>query len=149
MDLCKVGHVGEQPQGAVLHAHEDGPRPARAPVEPLAPSCRGHVARARTGTGEGLMRPFPRRPDEDFSEEVKAHLELETERLIADGLTPDAARAAARKAFGNVAAAEERFHESTRWVWLEQFANDLRYAARGLGRTPGFLLTTVLTIAVG
>jgi predicted permease len=95
------------------------------------------------------MRPFSRRPDEDFSEEVKAHLELETERLIADGMTPDAARAAARKAFGNVAAAEERFHESTRWVWLEQFANDLRYAARGLRRSPAFLLTTVLTLAVG
>ena len=89
------------------------------------------------------------RSDEDFSAEIQAHLELETERLIAEGMAPDAARAAARKAFGNVAAAQERFHESTRWVWLEQFMNDLRYAARGLRQNPAFLMTTVLTLAVG
>jgi predicted permease len=95
------------------------------------------------------MKLWGRRPDEDFSEEVQAHLELETERLIGEGLSPEAARSAARKAFGNVVATKERFHESTRWVWLEQFANDLRYAARGLRQNPAFLVTTVLTLAVG
>ena len=62
---------------------------------------------------------------------------------------PADARAAARKAFGNVVRGEERFHESSRWVWLEQFANDLRYAARGLRQSPAFLATTVLTLAIG
>ena len=92
---------------------------------------------------------FRRRPDEDFSDEVRAHLELETARLIDEGMPPADARAAARKSFGNVMAAQERFHESTRWVWFEQFVQDLRYALRGLAGSRAFLATSVLTLAVG
>ena len=95
-----------------------------------------------------MRLPWRRRPDADFSAEVQAHIELETERLIADGVSPADAWARARKAFGNVAAAEERFHESSRWVWLEQLARDLEYGARALWRSPSFLFTTVLTLAV-
>ena len=60
-----------------------------------------------------------KRPGDDFSSEIRAHLELETDRLIADGLPPDEARAAARRAFGSVTAAQERFYESTRTLWLD------------------------------
>ena len=91
---------------------------------------------------------FRRRPDEDFSAEVRAHLELETARLMEEGRSRADARAAARKAFGNVMAAEERFHESTRWVWFEQFGQDLRYALRGLAASRAFMATSVLTLAV-
>jgi hypothetical protein len=64
-------------------------------------------------------------------------------------MAPDAARSAARKAFGNVLAAEERFYEASRWTWLEQLVQDVRYGWRGLRHSPAFLLTTVLTLAVG
>ena len=37
------------------------------------------------------------RSDEDFSDEIEAHLALETDRLVADGMSPDEARAAARR----------------------------------------------------
>jgi predicted permease len=90
-----------------------------------------------------------RRTHEDFGEEVRAHLELETERLIGEGLSPDAARRAARKAFGNVVAVTERFHEASRWFWLEQLSQDLRYAWRGMVKSPSFLATSVLTLAIG
>ena len=83
-----------------------------------------------------------------FRTKCRAHLDLETTRLIDEGMSPADARAAARKAFGNVMAAQERFHESTRWVWLEQFVRDLRYGARTLWQSPAFLLTTVLTLTV-
>ncbi len=36
-----------------------------------------------------------------------------------------------------------------RTIWLEQFAQDLRYAWRGLWQSPTFVATTVLTLAVG
>lgn len=38
---------------------------------------------------------------------------------------------------------------STRWIWLDQLAQDLRYAWRGLRQSPAFVATTVLTLAVG
>ena len=95
-----------------------------------------------------MRRPWRRRPESDFSDELNAHLALEMERLMADGMSPADARAAARKAFGNVVAVEERFYESNRWVWLEQFVSDLKYGARTLWQNPAFLFTTVLTLAV-
>ena len=90
-----------------------------------------------------------RRADEDFAEEVAAHLDLETDRLIADGWEPREARDAAQRRFGNVLSAQERFHESTRSVWLEQAAQDVRYAWRGLRANPAFAATAILTLAVG
>jgi predicted permease len=96
-----------------------------------------------------MMRLPWRRDDADFSAEVDAHIALEAERLIDDGMAPGEAHAAATKAFGNVLAARERFYESSRWIWLDQFIRDLRYGARALWHSPSFLITTVLTLAVG
>jgi predicted permease len=90
-----------------------------------------------------------RRSDEDFSHEVQAHLELEIARLVEDGMDPAEARAAARRAFGNVGSVQERFYEANRWMWLEHLAQDLRYGWRGLRKSPAFVVSTVLTLAVG
>jgi predicted permease len=90
-----------------------------------------------------------RRSDEDFDAEVCAHVALETDRLVDAGVDPRDARAAALRAFGNVAGARERFHDTHHWVWWEQFARDLGYAWRGLWHSRAFVATTVLTLAVG
>jgi predicted permease len=92
---------------------------------------------------------FRRRSDDDFSSEVQAHLALETDRLMAEGMSERDARAAARRAFGNLTRARERYHETSRWVLIEQLVQDLRYAVRGLAAHPGFTATAVLTLAVG
>lgn len=90
-----------------------------------------------------------RRPHDDFSDELQSHIDLETDRLVAEGMTEDAAHAAARRAFGSVASAKERFYESSRWMWLDQLAQDLRYAWRGMRHSPTFVVATVCTLAVG
>ena len=92
---------------------------------------------------------FGTRSDDDFAAEIAAHVVLETERLIAAGMDPADARAAAARAFGNRTAAQERFHESRGRRYLEQAWQDLRYATRSLRRTPAFALGATLCLAVG
>src|SRR4249920_1009873 len=50
-----------------------------------------------------------KRRTEDFAREIRAHVDIETARLIEEGMAPDQARAAAHRAFGNVTRAQERF----------------------------------------
>ena len=55
----------------------------------------------------------------DFAAEIQSHLEMEVERLREQGMSEDEARMAARRAFGNVTRAQERFVEARRWQWLD------------------------------
>ena len=115
----------------------------------MAATRRRHGACARPRNGTQLISFFRRRrTHRDFADEIEAHLDLEADRLIADGWRPDRAEQEARRAFGNIALAKERFYETSRWVWLEQLAQDLRYAWRTLRRRPSFFATTVLTLMV-
>jgi predicted permease len=91
---------------------------------------------------------LPGRTDDDFRKEVQAHLDLEADRLVADGMPPDDARAEARRRFGNVATAEERFYETRRTMWLDHLWRDIRYAGRSLRRSPAFVVTTTMTLGI-
>jgi predicted permease len=89
--------------------------------------------------------------DADMSEEMRAHLELQTQQYIARGLTADEARYAARRTFGGVEQLKEQCRDERRggWIWLEHLAQDFRYAAGSLRRNPVFSLTAVLTLVLG
>jgi putative ABC transport system permease protein len=90
-----------------------------------------------------------RRDAGDFWREIHTHLDLEAERLVADGLGPDEARLAARRAFGSVAAAQERFYEARRIMWLDHLRQDLRGAARSVARYPVAAIVAVVSLAFG
>jgi len=90
-----------------------------------------------------------RKLDEQLSAEVRVHVELATEANLIAGMSPEEARDAALREFGNVASIQERTRDEHGWVWLEQMWQDLCYAARALRKTPSCTTTAVLTLALG
>jgi putative ABC transport system permease protein len=90
-----------------------------------------------------------KRSDEDFDREIHTHLEIETERLIEEGLSADAARTRARRAFGNITRARERFYEAGRLLWLDHLWQDVRCAIRNAGRYPVAATVAITSLAAG
>lgn len=89
-----------------------------------------------------------RRSQSDFEDEIRSHLELETERLKAQGMSEADAERMARRRFGNVRVVEDRFYQGRPLVWLDDFVRDMRHALRALLRSRGFLATSVVTLAL-
>ena len=97
-----------------------------------------------------LRAVFRRRTVErELDDEVRFHIDRETEKYIRAGMWPAEARRQANIAFGGVERMKEDIRDARGVSWFETIMQDLRYAARGLKSSPGFTIAVALTLGLG
>jgi hypothetical protein len=84
-----------------------------------------------------------------LGQDIRDHIERETQDNIDKGMTPEEARRQALIRFGNVALITEDTQAVWGWPFLDAIRQDLRYVLRTLRRKPAFALVVILTLGFG
>ena len=90
----------------------------------------------------------PARIQRDLERELAFHLTERAEELREGGMSEAAAARAARLQFGNFTTQVERTRDMDIHDWLESTVRNVRYALRGMAKTPAFTATVILTLAL-
>jgi putative ABC transport system permease protein len=87
--------------------------------------------------------------EKELNDELASHIAMETSLRTQEGESPEAARHAALRQFGNVGLVAEVTRSQWGFLWLEHAVKDARYAARSFVRVPLFSAIVIVTLALG
>lgn len=100
-----------------------------------------------------MKRPWKRwwrtTRERELDEEIRVHLDMETDKNRRAGMTEAEARAAARRTLGSVALIKDEVRDSWGNRFWDSLKGDVRIGLRGLRRSPGFTAVVILTMALG
>src|SRR6188474_585847 len=106
---------------------------------------------------DGLKRAYQRAKalitrkaiEQDIDAEMRVHLDLLAEDYERSGMSPEQARRAARRRFGNVPHIQDRARDIRGAGILEDLMRDVQYAVRTLRKAPVFTAVVVVSLALG
>src|SRR5258706_10041963 len=81
------------------------------------------------------------RMDAEFSEELRDHLDRETQVNLAAGMSGPEARRAAHLSLGHIEGIREEARSARAGAVLRQLVRDVSYGVRLVRRAPGFAVT--------
>jgi predicted permease len=87
--------------------------------------------------------------DREMDEELRFHIEMETEKNVRSGMTPEEARRHALVSFGGMERHRGRLREGRQVPFVEPLWHDVRFGVRAVRRTPGLSAVAALTVALG
>jgi predicted permease len=89
------------------------------------------------------------RLEREMDAELRFHLDEQVRAHLAAGRSEQDAIRLARQSFGPLTRVKEECRDQTRVSWLESLARDLRLGARNLRRSPGLVVVSVCSLALG
>ncbi|HEX7251878.1 MAG TPA: ABC transporter permease, partial [Thermoanaerobaculia bacterium] len=89
------------------------------------------------------------RLEREMDEEMRFHVEMETQKQVQRGLSPEEARTRALRRFGGIEKNKEECREAGGTRWIETLFQDVRWALRALRKNPAYAVSAAVTLALG